>query len=138
MLSGSHHSSPYNQLAIVSTSLAGSITETIFAWFLNFWVCACTTSSRRTTLHLSLETTFKSLPASSWEVSHVSYISKSCALFSHVSCSVLHDLKLIHTDLKPENILLVRNDYRVAQVPVPGKVVVSFPCVMNIPNDGVI
>jgi serine/threonine protein kinase len=35
---------------------------------------------------------------------------------------VLHDLHLIHTDLKPENILLVHNDYRLAIVPVPGKV----------------
>lgn len=40
------------------------------------------------------------------------------------SCAtlVLHDLHLIHTDLKPENILLVHNDYRLAVVPVPGKV----------------
>lgn len=35
---------------------------------------------------------------------------------------VLHDLRLIHTDLKPENILLVHNDYRVVNVPIPGKV----------------
>jgi dual-specificity kinase len=49
----------------------------------------------------------------------ISFISsESC---SHVA-SVLHDLHLIHTDLKPENILLVRNDYRLAVVPVPGKV----------------
>ncbi|KAG1773527.1 kinase-like domain-containing protein [Suillus occidentalis] len=37
------------------------------------------------------------------------------------SVAFLHDLHLIHTDLKPENILLVRNDYRLAVVPVPGK-----------------
>ena len=35
------------------------------------------------------------------------------------------DLHLIHTDLKPENILLVHNDYRLAVVPMPGKV---SPC----------
>jgi dual-specificity kinase len=43
-----------------------------------------------------------------------------------VSNPVLHDLKLIHTDLKPENILLVRNDYRVVDISVPGKVVMSL------------
>ncbi|KAI0925908.1 hypothetical protein AcW1_008217 [Taiwanofungus camphoratus] len=37
------------------------------------------------------------------------------------SVAFLHELHLIHTDLKPENILLVNNDYRIAQVPVPGK-----------------
>ena len=35
------------------------------------------------------------------------------------------DLHLIHTDLKLENILLVHNDYRLAIVPMPGKV---SPC----------
>jgi dual-specificity kinase len=54
------------------------------------------------------------------------------------SCLVLHELKLIHTDLKPENILLVRNDYRVVHVPVPGKVVMSLPCVLNISSDDLI
>lgn len=37
------------------------------------------------------------------------------------SVAFLHDLHLIHTDLKPENILLVRNDYELRVVPVPGK-----------------
>ncbi|KAF9048535.1 CMGC CLK protein kinase [Panaeolus papilionaceus] len=37
------------------------------------------------------------------------------------SVAFLHELRLIHTDLKPENILLVKNDYRVVQIPVPGK-----------------
>lgn len=37
------------------------------------------------------------------------------------SVAFLHDLHLIHTDLKPENILLVRNDYRLTVVSVPGK-----------------
>ncbi|KAH9838369.1 CMGC/CLK protein kinase [Rhodofomes roseus] len=37
------------------------------------------------------------------------------------SVAFLHDLHLIHTDLKPENILLVNNDYRVAQIPIPGR-----------------
>ncbi|KAJ2922868.1 hypothetical protein H1R20_g14265, partial [Candolleomyces eurysporus] len=37
------------------------------------------------------------------------------------SVAFLHDLRLIHTDLKPENILLVHNDYRVVNVPIPGK-----------------
>lgn len=58
--------------------------------------------------------------------------SVACVLFvtllhlriTHFMCAVLvlHDLHLIHTDLKPENILLVHNDYRLAVVPVPGKV----------------
>ncbi|KAK7044225.1 serine threonine protein kinase CMGC group [Paramarasmius palmivorus] len=38
------------------------------------------------------------------------------------SVAFLHREQLIHTDLKPENILLVHNDYRVVNVPVPGKV----------------
>ncbi|KAF9266591.1 CMGC/CLK protein kinase [Marasmius fiardii PR-910] len=37
------------------------------------------------------------------------------------SVSFLHRESLIHTDLKPENILLVHNDYRVVNIPVPGK-----------------
>ncbi|KAL0060827.1 Apoptosis-inducing factor 1 [Marasmius tenuissimus] len=37
------------------------------------------------------------------------------------SVSFLHRESLIHTDLKPENILLVHNDYRVVDIPVPGK-----------------
>ncbi|KAF6757242.1 CMGC/CLK protein kinase [Ephemerocybe angulata] len=37
------------------------------------------------------------------------------------SVAFLHDNRLIHTDLKPENILLVHNDYRVVNVPIPGK-----------------
>lgn len=41
---------------------------------------------------------------------------------THVTYSVLHDLHLIHTDLKPENILLVCNNFRLANVTVPGKV----------------
>jgi serine/threonine protein kinase len=36
---------------------------------------------------------------------------------------VLHELHLIHTDLKPENILLVNNQYSLAHIPVPGKVI---------------
>jgi len=37
------------------------------------------------------------------------------------SVAFLHDLHLIHTDLKPENILLVNNDYRIAQISIPGR-----------------
>ncbi|OCH95442.1 CMGC CLK protein kinase [Obba rivulosa] len=37
------------------------------------------------------------------------------------SVAFLHELRLIHTDLKPENILLVKNDYRITEVPVHGK-----------------
>lgn len=36
--------------------------------------------------------------------------------------AVLHELRLIHTDLKPENILLVKNDYRIVEIPLHGKV----------------
>ncbi|EMD34114.1 hypothetical protein CERSUDRAFT_55661 [Gelatoporia subvermispora B] len=37
------------------------------------------------------------------------------------SVAFLHELRLIHTDLKPENILLVKNDYRIVEIPLHGK-----------------
>lgn len=52
---------------------------------------------------------------------------KSSVLQVLITFVVLHDHRLIHTDLKPENILLVHNDYRVVNVPVPGKVCASIP-----------
>src|ERR1700722_2798633 len=42
--------------------------------------------------------------------------------FPYHLIAVLHDLHLIHTDLKSENILLVHNQYSLAQITVPGRV----------------
>jgi len=71
------------------------------------------TSLKVTTSCLSPTVKFRVLRDSSLLALHVS-VSRSLA--SHLtftnSCTVLHDLNLIHTDLKPENILLCDNAYQ--------------------------
>ena len=80
------------------------------------------TSSRKTTLPLSRVTTFKNSLVSFLAALHVSRLLPIISYLTKKFHQVLHELRLIHTDLKPENILLVRNDYRVVHIPIPGKV----------------
>lgn len=109
--------------ANVFTCCTGLTTETTYVLSPSYWGCACMTSSRKTNLcpfprHHIQDFARHLFGSVACELLLLASIPQPPNRFS----AVLHNLRLIHTDLKPENILLIHNDYRVVNVPIPGKV----------------